>query len=287
VTIVLSAALAGESNSNAALHNGDVLSIRERAGWNDLGASITVKGEVKHPGTYGIRPGEKLSAIMERAGGFQPDAYTYGVILEREEVRELQKSSQDAMILRVKDVEDNLELLPESNPKQKEAKEMALQQWRVMLQQLNTNPPVGRVAIHISTNINRWKNTSSDMEVRAGDILIVPKKPNFVLVTGQVLNSTAISYRPGKSAKWYLSEAGGPTQLADKKSIMVIRADGSVMGAKNGMWSGESFSTALEPGDTIVVPERVFSGGLQWQSLFSAAQVASSVVSTVFIALHY
>jgi hypothetical protein len=68
---------------------------------------------------------------------------------------------------------------------------------------------------------------------------------------------------------------------------MVVRADGSVMGSKNGMWSGESFSAALQPGDTVVVPERVFNGGMQWQSLFSAAQLASSVVSTVFIALHY
>ena len=106
-----------------------------------------------------------------------------------------------------------------------------------------------------------------------GILLIIPKKPSYVLVTGQVLNSTAISYRPGKSAKWYLSQAGGPTQLADKKSIMVVRADGSVMGAKNGIWSGESFSAILQPGDTVVVPERVFTGGMQWQSIFSAAAV--------------
>jgi hypothetical protein len=68
---------------------------------------------------------------------------------------------------------------------------------------------------------------------------------------------------------------------------MVVRADGSVMGSKNGIWSGESFSAALQPGDTVVVPERVFTGGMQWQSIFSMAQVASAVASTVFIALHY
>ncbi len=286
-TVELSAALSGESTANAPLHNGDVLTIRQRPGWNDLGAFITVKGQAQHPGSYGIRPGEKLSSILARAGGFQPEAYPYGMILQRDEVRDLEKSSQDAMIIRVKNVERDMELLPEGNPRQREAKEMAVQQWQAMLQQLNSNPPLGRVSVHVSSNVNQWKNTSSDIEVRAGDTLIIPKKPSYVLVTGQVLNSTAISYRPGKSAKWYLAQAGGPTQLADRKSVMVVRADGSVMGSKNGMWSGESFSAALQPGDTVVVPERVFSGGMQWQSLFSAAQLASSVVSTVFIALHY
>jgi protein involved in polysaccharide export with SLBB domain len=283
----LSAALSGESSANAPLHNGDVLTIRQRPGWDDLGASITVKGQVQRPGTYGIRPGEKLSSILARAGGFQAEAYPYGIILQRDEVRELQKTSQDAMIIRVKNVERDLELLPEGNPRQKEAKEMAVQQWQTMLQQLNANPPLGRVSVHVSSNVNQWKNTSGDIEVRAGDTLIIPKKPSYVLVTGQVLNSTAISYRPGKSAKWYLAQAGGPTQLADRKSVMVVRADGSVMGSKNGMWSGESFSAALQPGDTVVVPERVFTGGMQWQSIFSMAQVATSVASTVFIALHY
>jgi len=45
------------SNSNLPLSNGDVVTIRQLPGWNDLGASISVKGEVKHPGTYGVRPG--------------------------------------------------------------------------------------------------------------------------------------------------------------------------------------------------------------------------------------
>ncbi len=286
-SIELSAALSGESNANAALHNGDVLTIRQRAGWDELGASISVKGQVNHPGTYGIRPGEKLSSIVERAGGFQPNAYPYGLILQRDEVRDLEKVSQDAMVLRIKDVESNLELMPENNPRQKEAKEMALGQWRTMLEQLNANPPMGRVSVRVSSNVNLWRNTSADLEVRAGDTLIIPKKPSYVLVTGQVLNSTAISYRPGKSAKWYLSQAGGPTQLADKKSIMVVKADGSVLGAKNGLWTGESFSAVLQPGDAVVVPERVFSGGIQLQTIFSAAQLATSVASTIYIALHY
>src|SRR3981081_1348496 len=73
-SIQISAALAGESSANLPVNNGDVLTIRQLPGWNDLGASIAVKGEVKHPGTYGIRPGERLSSVLQRAGGFQEGA---------------------------------------------------------------------------------------------------------------------------------------------------------------------------------------------------------------------
>jgi polysaccharide export outer membrane protein len=285
--VALSAALAGDSNSNAALRNGDVLTIRQLPGWNDLGASIALKGELKNPGTYGIRPGERLSSVLERAGGFQPNAYPYGAVLQRVQVREMELRSQDEVILRVKDAQSSLELLPDIDPRQKEAKLTAIQQWQSTLEQLSSNPPVGRVTIRISSKIDRWKNTAADIEVRAGDVLVIPKRPSVVMVTGQVFNPTAVSFRPGKSANWYLSQSGGPTQLANKKAIFVIRADGSVVGTKSSLWSGESLSAALQPGDTVVVPEKALGGGLQWQSVLLSAQTASAIASTIFIALRY
>jgi protein involved in polysaccharide export with SLBB domain len=285
--IPISAALAGDSSANVALNNGDVLTIRQLPGWNDLGASISVKGEVKNPGTYGIRPGERLSSVLTRAGGFQSDAYAYGTVLQRIQVRELEGKEQNQMILRVKDLRSNLELLPDTDDKKKQAKEMALQQYQTTLTQLSSNPPVGRVAIRISSNINHWKNSEADVEVRAGDTLVIPKRPSYVMISGQVFNPTAVSYRPGKSAKWYLSQAGGPTAMADKKAIFVIRADGSVIGSKESLWSGKSLNAVLQPGDTVVVPEKAIGGGVQWSTVFLAAQVASSIASTIFIAAHY
>ena len=164
---------------------------------------------------------------------------------------------------------------------------MALQQYQSTITQLSSTAPVGRLAIRISADINRWKNTSADVEVRAGDTLVIPKRPSFVMVSGQVFNPTAVAYRPGKSAKWYLSQGGGPTKLADKRSIFVVRADGSVIGAKESLWSGKSLNAVLQPGDTVVVPEKAIGGGIQWQTVFLATQVASSIASTVFIALRY
>jgi protein involved in polysaccharide export with SLBB domain len=283
----VAAALAGDPKANLPLHNGDVLTIGQLPGWNDLGASIVVKGEVKHPGTYGIRPGEKLSSILQRAGSFQPQAYPYGAVLERAQVRELESQQRDEMILRVKEAQSNLELTPSGTPQQQQAREMTLQQYQTTLLQLSSNPPPGRVAIRITTNVDHWENTSADIEVRSGDVLVIPKKPSYVMVSGQVFNPTAISYRPGKSAKWYLTQSGGPTQLANKRAIFVIRADGSVIGAKDSFLVGESFSSVLLPGDTVVVPEKAIGGGPNWNVLFTSAQVASSIVSTVFIATHY
>jgi protein involved in polysaccharide export with SLBB domain len=262
------------------------LTIRQLAGWNDLGAYITLKGEVKNPGTYGIRPGERLSSILERAGGFQPDAYPYGAVLQRAQVRELQEKEQDTLIVRAKSVESTIEQMPENDARQKRAKESAMQQYQTTLVQLSANPPVGRVSMRISSDINHWKNSSADMEVRAGDALIIPKKPSYVLVTGQVFNPTAIAYRPGKSASWYLSRAGGPTLLGNKKSVFVIRADGSVIGSKNSLWSGDSLGAALQPGDTVVVPERPIGGPVEWQAVFTAAQIAGSIATSIFIVTH-
>lgn len=287
-TIPISAVLAGDSKSNVSLNNGDVLTIRELPGWNDLGASIRVMGEVKNPGTYGIRPGEKLSSVLKRAGGFESDAYAYGAVLQRTQVRELQAKAQDAMILRVKDAQSSLQNLPPTgDPQKDQAREMALEQWQQTLEQLTSNPPIGRVSVRISNNVSHWENTTADIDVRAGDTLVIPKKPSYVVVSGQVYNPTAISYRPGMSAKWYLSQSGGPTQLANKKSIFVIRADGSVLANNSGLWAGESLKGALQPGDTVVVPEKALGGTIQWQNLFIAAQTAASVATAIVIAARY
>src|SRR5260370_3860255 len=224
--ITISAALWGDPKANLPLSNGDGVTIVKVPGWNDIGGSISVRGEVRKPGVYGIRPGERLSSVLQRAGGFQPDAYVNGAILERVQVRELEAKEQTQMILRIKDLESNLEQLPEGDPRQKQAKEMALRQYQSTLTQLSSNSPVGRVTMRISPDIKHWTNTSSDLEARAGDTLIIPKRPSFVMVSGQVFNPTAVSYRPGKGAKWYLTQSVPPTAVAGTESIFVVRAGG-------------------------------------------------------------
>jgi protein involved in polysaccharide export with SLBB domain len=285
----LQISLASLSNSNASedlpLRSGDVMAIRQVPGWSDIGAAVKVNGEVMHPSTYGIRPGEHLSSVLERAGGYTSQASPYGAVLMRREVREMEARNQTELINRMKAERAQLKALPDGTTDEKNAKLNALAQTDSTITQLSTNPPIGRVVIHIQSDINRWKNTSSDVALRDGDTLVIPKKANVVTVNGQVFNPTAISAQSGRSAKWYLSQAGGLTPIADKKAVFVIRADGSVLSAKNnggGWFSGDPLNTTLRPGDAVVVPEKTPKiGGVNWQLIMQTAQLASSIALTV------
>jgi protein involved in polysaccharide export with SLBB domain len=277
VEVSIAKALAGEADSDVRMHDGDVLTIRQLAGWNDVQATIEVKGEVLHPGTYGIKEGEKLSSIIARAGGLRGDAYPYGAIFERTQVRDLEEKNRSELLRQVQSDGSSLALIPDGDVSQKIAKDAALSQWQTTIRKLQDTPPVGRLVIHISKNTKHWQNTSSDLEVRAGDSIYVPKRPNMVMVDGSVYNPTAVSFKPGKSGDWYLRQAGGPTNMANKKAIFVIRADGSVVGNSGGLFSGGIEKTALQPGDMLMVPEKAFSGSQKWKTTLDAAQLVYAV----------
>jgi polysaccharide biosynthesis/export protein len=289
--IVLAEALTVDSGKDELLNNGDVLSIRQVPGWEDLGASITLRGEIVHPGSYGIRPGERLSSVLQRAGGFAPGAYPYGALLMRTEVQKLEERSYGELVQRVREQQANLKLTASSaaaDPDQKLSAEAAFTQWQTALDDLVNSPPTGRVTIQISSDIRSWQNTIRDLTLRPGDVLVIPKRPSFVLVQGQVYGPTAVAYRPGKSANWYLMQAGGPTNMANRKATFVIRADGTVIGNHGSFWgSGESLSVALRPGDTVVVPEKALGGPPIWKSLFQNAQVLSSIATSAVLAAVY
>ena len=253
MSINIAAAMNGEASANPPLNNGDVLTIRKTPGWSDLGATVTIRGEVQHPGTYGIRPGESLSAVLEKAGGFTAQAYPYGTVLTRREVRELEMKTHEELVARLKAEAMQLKTLPENDADQKNAKLTAIAQADTTLTQLETNLPVGRVVIQSSPNLKSFEQAAANTPLRSGDVITIPKKANYVLVNGQVFNATAVGYVSGRSANWYLTQAGGLTQLADKKAVFVIHANGSVLAAKNnsGMWSGDPMNAVLMPGDSI------------------------------------
>jgi protein involved in polysaccharide export with SLBB domain len=277
VNVPLAKAMAGEPDTDVVLHDGDVLTIKQIAGWNDVGASITVKGEVIHPGTYGIQEGERLSSILKRAGGFRSDAYPYGVVFERRQVRQLEEDNREQLIRQVRIDGANLTLIPDQDTDQKMAKEAAVNQWQSALQKLQNSPPSGRLVIHITPNTKHWANTPADIQVRAGDVIFIPKKANFVMVEGSVYNPTAVTYKPGKDAGWYLRQAGGPTNSANKKAVFVIRADGSVAGGASGLFSGGVDRASLHPGDLVMVPEKAFSGTTKWKQTLESAQLAYAI----------
>ena len=283
-TVAIGRAVGGEPDTDMRLHDGDVLTIRELAGWRDVGATITVNGEVMHPGTYGIEEGERLSSILERAGGLRSDAYPYGSIFERVQVRELEERNRAEFMQNLENQGASLKAVPDNDTDQKAAKDAALLQWQATVERLQNTPPVGRMVIHISKDSKRWRNTSADIQVRAGDTIFIPKVPTSVVVNGAVYIPTAVAYKPGKSAGWYLGQAGGPSNTAYKKGIFVIRADGSVAGGNGGLFGGGVESAELRPGDMVVVPEKAFSANSRWKNILQASQILSAAAIAVEVA---
>jgi protein involved in polysaccharide export with SLBB domain len=279
--IPIAKALAGEPDTDVRLHDGDVLTIRQLTGWNDLGATIAVQGEVIHPGTYGIQEGERLSSILARAGGFREDAYPYGAIFQRVQVRQLEEINRVQLVRQVQEEGAGLKDAGDLDPTTREA---AMLQWKNTLDKLETVPPPGRMVVHVPRNARNWINTPADIQVRAGDVIYIPKKPNLVMVDGAVYNPTAMTFKPGRNAEWYLKQAGGPTAIANKKAIFIIRADGSVAGTSGGLFSGSPLQASLQPGDTVVVPDRAFGGPINWRNTLEVAQLVSAVGIAVSVA---
>jgi protein involved in polysaccharide export with SLBB domain len=269
----LQKALNGDKNADPLLKAGDVVSIEQLAGWQDIGSSVTITGEIEHPGNYGIEAGERLSSVLRRAGGFRSDAYPAAAVLERVQVRELGEQARQEMILRIETTPADFQQSA-TNTQDQTGLAAALQlQRQQVLANLRDHPASGRMVINISEDISKWENTSADIELRAGDTLVIPKHPSFVLISGQVYNAVSISYVPGKNVGWYLAKSGGPTPSGDKKRIFVLRADGSVV-AHGSSWTNSSvMDIRMRPGDTIFVPEKPIGGSQVWRNIIATAQV--------------
>jgi protein involved in polysaccharide export with SLBB domain len=285
-TVNLGAAVAGEEPEDVFLRDGDVLTVPQQAGWKNIGASVAITGEIAKPGVYGIQPGERLSSLLRRAGGLLATAYPQAAVYERLDVRELQQKSRQELIQRLEQESTVVKTaVTTSGPEEAALQQAAMQQRQRMLEALRRAPISGRLVVHIREGQKGFAGSPDDIELRAGDTLEIPKQPGFVVIVGQVYNSNAISYSPGKNAGWYLSRAGGATGLANKKAIFIIRANGSVTSGNSSLWSGGVLSSALGPGDTIVVPEKSVLGGSAWKNVVAIAQVAQAAALAAAVAI--
>jgi protein involved in polysaccharide export with SLBB domain len=278
-------AVSHDPSRNFPLEDGDVLSVPQLPGWNDLGAAVALKGEVKNPGVYGIRPGEHLSSVLKRAGGLLPTAYPQGVIFTRRSVREVQEKSRQELIQRLEQETPIVKTaMTASGTEEAALQQEAMQQRERALEALRRAPVTGRLVIRLQPGLKGLEHSAQDIELRNGDSLEIPKQPGFVLVVGQVYNTNAITYVPGKNAGWYLSQGGGATRLADKSAIFIVRADGEVVSRhRGGWWSGNVLSAAIHPGDSVVVPERPVLGSTRWKNIIALAQIAEAGAITAAV----
>ena len=283
VTIQIGAAVAGtDSHADLPLKPGDVLAIHQITNWNDIGQSVTIRGQVKFPGSYGFQDGEHLSSVLRRAGGLLPAAYPMGAVLTREQVRNLEQQSREQLITQIQTNSAAAKLSPGLGGAA--GLQLIKAQQDQVINDLKAHPPTGRMVIDISADIDSWANTPADIELRQGDVLTIPKRPGFVLVSGQVYNATAVTFTPGKNANWYLSRAGGTNATAQRRDTFIIRANGTVVGRPSGSWTDDKvFSTILNPGDVVVVPQKVIGATAWWKTLIETAQLAASVAVTAGI----
>ncbi len=286
-TVHIGAAVAGtDPHADVPLKPGDILAVHQITNWNDMGESVTIRGQVRFPGGYGFKDGDRLSSVLRRAGGLLPAAYPMGVVFARVQVRDLQQKSQEELIRQIETNSAAARLSPNlSGSNAGSVLQLIKAQQDQVISDLKSHPPTGRMVIHISADIDSWANTPADIELRPGDVLTIPKQPGFVLVTGQVYNATALTFAPGKTAEWYLGRAGGTNSTANRKEIFIIRANGSVVGRHSGKWfDADVLSTKLNPGDVVVVPQKIIGSSLFWRNLLTTGQMAASIAITAGVA---
>jgi polysaccharide biosynthesis/export protein len=97
-------------------------------------------------------------------------------------------------------------------------------------------------------------DTKTDIALREGDLLIIPKLKQEITVIGEVQTTTSHMYREQLTRDDYIGLSGGVTRKADNGRIYVVRANGSVVSSEGSGWFRRSAQVAMRPGDTVVVP---------------------------------
>lgn len=255
IDIDLAAALKGSPAANLKLQPYDVLSVKEVSQWANQ-ESVTLRGEVRFPGTYTIKPGETLKSVLERAGGLTQYAFPQGAVFTRVELQQREQQQMDRLAERMKVELGVLALRAVATTQGGNTGNAtsALAVGRSLLQELRSEKAVGRLVINLRGIIRHPADSPADVILRSGDVLYVPKFEQEVTVIGEVQDATSHLYNPNLSRDDYIRLSGGFTAQADEKRIYVVRADGSVVANEGSRWFSRGSNVEMEPGDTVVVP---------------------------------
>jgi protein involved in polysaccharide export with SLBB domain len=250
IDIDLESILRGDESADIVLHEHDNLRISTIPDWDSLW-TITLEGEVKFSGEYRIRRGETLRQVLERAGGLTAAAFPEGAIFLRESLKEREREQIEVLARRLEADLTSLSLQTLETTGSE-----ALATGQQLLAQLRSTDAVGRLVIDVRqiTARTQGKDVVSDVELRDGDRLLVPKQAQEVTVIGETQQNTSHLFQPGLTRDDYIEMSGGLTRRADKKLIYVVRASGAVVAGGRSKWFGRSGRLQILPGDTIVVP---------------------------------
>jgi protein involved in polysaccharide export with SLBB domain len=212
---------------------------------------------VQRPGTYILPPESTIADALKAAGGLTPGAYVFGTEFSRESVRQTQQLNYERA-LRDIELEFSRRATTVATRSAEEATAQTQQQVASdrVLARLREARPTGRIVLQLLPDTRQLP----DLSLEDGDRLYIPPKPTTVGVFGSVFNAGSYLHTDQRKLEDYLQLAGSPTRGADKQSIFVVRANGSVVSAQqDGSWLGlgsnKVGSLASFAGDTIFVPE--------------------------------
>lgn len=284
-----------DESQNLELEPGDVVTIFSEADIRLPRAQqtklIKLEGEFVHSGVYTAKPGETLRDLVERAGGLTPGAYLYGSEFSRESTRMLQQARIDEYVqsLEMDMQRGSMALIAAgagNNVDQngRTAESVAGQQLVTRLRQVRAT---GRIVLEFKPGA-RGADAIPDIPLEDGDTFIVPAVPASVNVVGAVYNQNSFLYERSRRVSAYLRLAGGPNRNADVRHSFIIRADGEVISraAMNNLW-GDSFeSLRLNPGDTIVVPDKAIKvpalrNIMDWSTMFSQLALGAAYLTVL------
>ena len=204
----------------------DQVFVRRSPSYNEQ-VNVTVDGEVLYRGEYTLSTkSERLSSLIQRAGGVSRYAYVRGAKLRRVANEEELRRMEDVVKMVRREIGETL------------ATSLGLK--------VDSTFTVG---IDLEAALAN-PGSDADLVLREGDVLTVPEYNNTVKVNGAVMMPNTVSYAKGKSVKYYLNQAGGYSANAKKSQKFIIYMNGQVAEVKG---SGKK---QIEPGCEIVVPNK-------------------------------
>jgi protein involved in polysaccharide export with SLBB domain len=283
-----------DPNQDLLLQPGDVVTIFSQADirvpLNEQTKFVRLDGEIASAGVYSVAPGETLRDLVRRAGGFTPNAYIFGSEFTRESTRVFQQQRLDEYV-------QSLELQLQRGALNQAASAVSIQDTAAanaanvnqqgLLAKLHQLRATGRIVLEVQPN-SAGINSIPDIQLQDDDHFIVPSVPASVNVVGAVYDQNSFLYQPQRRVGDYLQLAGGPNRDADKNHIFIIRADGSVYSREraNGLWGNNFAATRINPGDSIVVPEKILGTSvlrnfINWSQVFSQLALGAAAISVL------
>lgn len=285
--------LQGDESENLELHPGDIVTIFSQADvlvpQQRQRKLVRLEGEFQSSGVYSARPGETLRQLVARAGGLTPEAYLYGSSFARESTRMQQQARLDDYATRL---EQDIQRAGANksgsviSPAEAAVTAATIESQRELIAKMRQLRATGRIVLEMSPTAHNLADIP-DIPVEDGDVFVVPSVPTNVSVIGAVYDQNSFLFNSTAKASDYLSLAGGYTRNADQSHIFVIRADGSVF-SRNAKTrhQGSVENAKLNPGDAVVVPERInkstlLRGLTDWSSIFSQFALGAAAVNVI------